>query len=266
MKKMIVLTIVMALLLCGCGKKEEPVVQTEPATEAVTEPVATEPQNVTEQTEPVETQEATEAPAELAVKDRLAQEYTKADGENKFCVHLPMLILNGDDQLTINSKMYTESMRKLFGTVENKQPNSGAAYAVGEIEGFASVIISFDQQEYSIYHINTQSGKEATDIQLLSAFGYNPDTFRGAVKKAVQRVFEADNQQSAGGEDYRKALAQTMSNENIAAARPFIDAGGKLCFTIKMYALEGTEYYARICLENPAAYPAPQNFACSVHG
>lgn len=270
MKKFILLTIVMALLLCGCGAQETLVPETEP-TAAPTEPQSEAP---TQETTVPET-EATAQKTGVWVEDRHYEEFTQPSGEGTFCFHIPKFLVDGDDQLSVNNKIYNDHMRKLHENANNGQPTVSAAYAMGEANGYASVITCFNHQdhefvEYSVFNINTANGQEATNQQILDAYGYNPDTFRVAVRKIMEQRFDSDNasmRETVGDETYRQVRAEHLSDTNISGAKPYIDASGRLCFVVKFYTFEGDGYcYNRVCLEDPASYPAPQVIACSVHG
>lgn len=268
MKKFVILMLALTLLLCGCGGNVEPFepVEERPPVELP------EPQTVPDPTVESETEVPTEAQPVLSVEDQLSKAYENSYG-GTYCVHIPKFVL-GDQQLPINSKIYTDHMRKLRGNTNSEKPSAGAAYATGEANGYTSVITVFRQQEYefaeySVFHVNTDNGQEATDTQILASFGYTPDTFRVAVRKAMEQLFVADNAtilETVGEETYQQTLSEHLSDENIATAKPFIDAKGKLCFVVKFYTFAGAGYYYnRICLEQPAAYPEPQSIACSVH-
>ena len=85
----------------------------------------------------------------------------------------------------------------------------------------------------------------------------------------MEKLFEAEygpTREALGEDAYRQAMQEHLSDEFVSTARPFIDANGKLCIVVKFYSFAGAGfYYARICLENPAAYPAPQSITCPVH-
>lgn len=276
MKKFVILMLALTLLLCGCGGNVEPFepVEERPPVE-LPEPQTVPDATVEPVTEAPETEAPTEEPAQhvLFIKDQFCETYENSYG-GTYCVHIPKLVLNGDDKLTINNKIYTEHMRKLHENTDNEQPSASAAYAMGEANGYASVITAFQQQEYefveySIVHVNAQTGQEATDNQILASFGYTPDSFRVDVRKAMEKLFVADNdsmRQTIGEEAYRQALSEHLSDENISTAKPFIDADGKLCFVVKFYTFAGAGYYYnRICLQMPASYPEPQTIACDEH-
>ena len=267
MKKFILLTAVLALLLCGCGAK----------TPVATEPAPTEVEEVTEipqETEAVveQTEEVTE-PVVLTVEDVLSKTYPSLFGEGQYCTHIPKLVL-GEAELPVNSKIYSEHMRKLHENTQNEQPSVSAVYAVGEGNGITSVITCFSHQdyemaEYTVFHVNTASGSQVSDNQLLAAFGYTPDTFKTKVRSVMERLYEAEyasTRDALGEEGYRQGLQEQLSEEFLSTAMPFIDANGQLCFVVKFYSFAGAGYYySRICLENPAVYPAPQSITCTAH-
>lgn len=270
MKKLVLLTIVLALLLCGCGAKT-------PAEPVPTEPAPTEVEEVTEviqETEPVvEQTEAPTEPAVLTVEDAESNTYPSPYTDGQYCTHIPKFVL-GDAELSINNKIYNEHMRKLHENAQGTQPSVSAAYAVGEGNGFTSVLTCFRHQDYEMaeylaFHVNTATGQEVTDNQLLSAFGYTPDTFKTAVREAMEQLFNAnyaDMRANLGEEAYRQALSEHLSDEFLSTAKPFVDAEGQLCVVVKFYAFAGAGYYYNcICPANPAHIPAPETITCTAH-
>lgn len=268
MKKLIALTIIMALFLCGCGAQEVPVQQTEPV-------IQTEPVEVPTEAPTEANAEETEAPeVGLRVEDRYSEEFDHPSGEGKFCVHIPQFVLDGNRELTINGKIHNDHMSKIHKNGQIGVPTVSVAYAVGQTEEFASVItcfsqLDYDAVEYSVFNISVSSGKEVTDEKLLAAFGHTPDSFFKTVRDVMEKQFALDNsaaRESLGEEAYQEALAEHLSKENITGAKPFIDEAGQLCFAVKCYTFAGAGYYyTRICLDNPARYPAPQSITCAEH-
>ena len=191
----------------------------------------------------------------------------------QYCVHIPALSCDGNDCVLLNEQIYFDHMGRLSQFGNDDQPMVKINYALGQANGFASVVSSFSSQDYDyvtygIFHVDAATGQEANDDQILAAFGYNRDTFRQKVKQVLEQEFLSHTyDQWVDQQSLQWTLEQQISDANVEDARPFIDEQGRLCIVAYVYGFAGSgQWQRRLCLEDVSMLPSPESIKCPVHG
>ena len=237
----------LAFLLCGCGAElSQPTV---PATEAPVETLPTEaPTLPPPETEPTF--------YEVTAQDAFYQLYTNPNNGRSYCVHIPRLVWNGISNLSVNEKIYSHHQRMLSTEMYSEEQTAvNSFWALGQIEGYASIISTFSPREYShtfhsLFLVSTATGLEAADEEVLAAFGYTPESFREEIRRVLEENFEENNARYYSQSNYDDNMTRQLSDANLQICRPFIDPEGRLCATNFAYgfSVKGGWYYC-LCLE-----------------
>ena len=210
----------------------------------------------------------------VTVQDRYCEIYENpyVSGMH-YCVHIPSLSCDGQDCVLLNDQIYFDHMARLSQGGNYDQPMVEVNYSLGQAKGYASVVSSFSNQDYdyvtySIFHVDAATGQEANDDQILAAFGYDRDSFRQKVTQVLEQEFLSHNyEQWVDQQTYQETLALQISGSNVDAARPFIDEQGRLCIVAYVYGFAGSgQWQSRLCLEDPSMIPSPESIQCKVHG
>lgn len=271
MKRLLVLMLAAMLLLCGCGGPEPfGPVEERPAVE-LPEPQVNPDGEVECAGIPDMPQE--EVAVTVTVEDQYEEVLTNPNYNDTYCIHIPRFVWNGQTDLVINEQIYFDHQRIVGENTLDGLCMVSAAYSMGQTEGYASVVTVFTHQDYDynnlcVFHLNTTTGQEATDDELVAAFGYTMDSFREKVRTVLEEEFLSCGWDSwADPEDYQEMYAEQISDETVNAARPYIDEQGQLCIVATTYGFAGPGHWmSRLCLENPDMNPAPEWVRCTVHG
>lgn len=280
MKRMLVLMLAAALLLCGCGGPEPfgPVVE-RPAID-LPEPQIN-PDGAVEETPemPQDMEMAVEESKPdleiqmVEVEDQYEEVLENPNYDNYYCIHIPRFVWGGQTDMAINEQIYADHQRIISENTYDALPMVSAAYSMGQAKGYASVVTVFahqdyDYNQYSVFHLNALTGQEASDDEIVAAFGYTPESFRDAVRKVLEDEFLSCGWDSwATPEDYEEMYAQQISDETVNAARPYIDEKGQLCIVATTYGFAGPGHWmSRLCLQTPDMNPTPEWIRCTIHG
>lgn len=286
MKKVLILMLAAVLLLCGCGGPEpfDPVVerpaielpepQIDPdATVGETQEVEGNEQIHQDNGSAVEVTEAKSAPLAVVVEDQYSEVLTNPNYDSSYCIHIPRFVWNGKSDLMINEQIYADHQRIISENTYDTLPMVSAAYSLGQGAGYASVVTVFAHQDYDynnlcVFHLNTVTGQEASDDEIIAAFGYTDESFRETVRKVLEDEFLSCGWDSwTDPEDYQEMLAKQTSDETVNDARPYIDEQGRLCIVATTYGFAGPGHWlSRLCLETEDRAPAPEWVRCAVHG
>lgn len=101
-----------------------------------------------------------------------------------------------------------------------------------------------DNDEYHVYNMSLSEGERISDAELLKAAGVTREEFNALARTAVSASF--DEYAGFGDEDFVETQrSRSVTDENIALARPYMGAGGSLCAVTWQYAIAGAERYLR---------------------
>jgi hypothetical protein len=145
---------------------------------------------------------------------------------------------------------------------------------MGQNNGIASItaqvsVQSSDYWYFRTYNMNVSTGWEATDQEVMTAFGLTENQFRQQLGQVLMPWFEenfGDLRQYISEDEYIELYVMTTCEENLRMARPCVDEQGRLCAIVEVYTFAGAgNYQYRICLEGDPA-GAGHWIACQQHG
>ena len=234
------------------------------------EPVSTLPQAPTEQepavTEPPETrptQPATTPTTEPATEpdngytELVTDAYRdirEDDYGYEYCYHIPRINLSSC--AAVNEEIYRTLFQIYYQDVEEcineyGDPNlSSINYIWNQADGVISILVSMpsnyaDWTDHMIYYVSAQTGERLEAADLLEVFGVSDRDFRDRVYSALDAYWqgilaswsEEDNEVLL--DMSQDLIEQTLADENIQAAVPFISADGDLSFLASVFVPAG---------------------------
>ncbi|MBQ3255930.1 MAG: S-layer homology domain-containing protein [Oscillospiraceae bacterium] len=173
------------------------------------------------------------------------------------CYHIPRINLPEDRAAGWNEAMYDT----LYQTIENRvlkemekydRPSlDKMVYAWGRHGNLVSIVVREDEYEYtwsthSFYTVSTETGKQVGDSEILAAYDMTEEDFYEAVKIVLAAVMaeEAEHYKNIlSAEKIQELIDDTLADENIKAAKPFISPDGKLSFMGGVYTPAGAGRY-----------------------
>lgn len=223
--------------------------------------------------------EEPEKPAEPVVMDAYSDYYeigTNMNGDPiTTCYHIPQILLADGSSAQANEAIYQE----LYGILQDD------VYAYGEeaynsmryqwnMKGdYISVITqisyfgSFDWTYHKVYLISASTGELLDHLELLNAYGHTEETYYAAVSERLAGYFEAyeNLREMVGDAQYNSVVSDTLADENLRKAIPFVGENGELCILAYVYWPAGAgAYWHVMSLEGTEGFC---NFSCkSGHG
>ncbi len=173
------------------------------------------------------------------------------------CYHIPRINLPEDKASGWNEAMYDT----LYGTIEQRvlkpmetkgQPElDRMVYAWGTYGDLVSIVVREDELEYdaskhSFYTVSTETGLQVVDSDIYAAYDMTEEDFYAAVKIVLAAVMaeEAEHYKNMlSAEEIQELIDNTLSDENLKAAKPFIAPNGKLSFMGGVYTPAGAGRY-----------------------
>ena len=201
----------------------------------------------TQQTEPVEL-------AEVVISDGdslcVASTYASA---GYFCYHIPQVDLKDGRGAEISGLMAGELQGILDTYVVGEEIPSISCmyYSWGRRENTVSVLVktqmtNYDWTDYYIYHVSAKSGKILDDSYIITACDLTGAEFRDLLETEVQAYYNDRKTQiveSVGEDGLKELMAKSLTEENLAAARPYIGENGDLCAVVKIHWFAGGDVY-----------------------
>lgn len=203
--------------------------------------------------------------------------YSKSAGNMSF--EIPQINIDSDYVTTVNKEiwdtLYTGVAEECITFWEQAGVDFGqfVSYEWHIRDNILSVLIESHPLEwlwdYYVYNIDISTGASVSASELLSVCGISESEYKELVRQALYSVnFEGFKQgyNNAKNESNEKqmsfvneTLAQTISDENVAEAIPYIGNEGQLSIVGKVYSLaEATYYYHVINIEDfelASSYP-----------
>ena len=250
---------VMLLSLTACSKApDEP---TRPP-HLITDPDFTRPQEpaVTE-TVPSQSLETTAPKVEIDYSNLVTDAYRFALRDNygtELCYHIPQI--NLDSCALLNAEIY-RTLSELINQDVHEAMREYDEILVGDVfyvwghkNDAVSILVvadspQYEWTDYSTYYLSTKTGEKLGKAGLLDAFGLSEQAFHDHVYAQMKAYWDQELRSEAyATNDYltqigHELAAQTLDEENIHAAIPFLREDGRLAFIITLYVPAGAGNY-----------------------
>ena len=215
----------------------------------------------------------------VGVEDFFVELYENPYGGFTYCCHIPQFVTGDDRCMIMNEQIYQDLSRIMnehYWQFDADAGQCGASicYSKGQNNGIASLVAqvtvqSSDYWYFRTYNMNVATGWEATDQEVMEAFGLTENEFHQQLAQVLMPWFEenfGELRQYISEDEYIQLYVMTTCEENLRMARPCIDEQGRLCAIVEIYTYAGAgNYQYRICLEGDPE-GSGHWIQCQVHG
>lgn len=204
------------------------------------------------------TEEATEETTEelvVEVVDGLCEAYIGDIYSDSaiHCYHIPAVKVNGED-LGINQDIYNE----LYNIIEEKNCFTKESaldkmvYHWAQKENVASMLVMTTNMHYNhtlyyTYNVNCATGEYMTIGDMCQLYGITEEEFYYKVKAKMEKYFDEREEELGEAahldEPFQTAREDSLSEDNIKTAMPYISPDGDLCAHVMHYWMAGSGYY-----------------------
>lgn len=183
--------------------------------------------------------------------------YTDAGESSSFEYHIPKINIDDAAIAQLNQEIYAgleydhiASDIAAYGFADHS-----ASYQWSVNGSILSLVTKTDDTmaawtEYSVYNISILDGTEITDEELVSSVGLSMDDYYIKVEQALGSKYwegwDRANEQFQNNsfcEMFNAQLENTISQENLRKALPYLDSEGQLCIIAPIYSMAGADYY-----------------------
>ena len=183
--------------------------------------------------------------------------YTDAGESSSFEYHIPTLYIVVFASSYVNQEIYAgleydhiASDIAAYGFADHS-----ASYQWSVNGSILSLVTKTDDTmaawtEYSVYNISILDGTEITDEELVSSVGLSMDDYYIKVEQALGSKYwegwDRANEQFQNNsfcEMFNAQLENTISQENLRKALPYLNSEGQLCIIAPIYSMAGADYY-----------------------
>lgn len=170
------------------------------------------------------------------------------------CYHIPAVNVNGR-ALEINQDIYNE----LYGILEednifvNKEGSlDKMVYHWAQKENVASMLVMTTNMHYNhtlyyTYNVNCATGEYMTIGDMCQLYGITEEEFYSKVKAKMEKYFDEREEELGEAahldEPFQTAREDSLSEDNIKTAMPYISPDGDLCAHVMHYWMAGSGYY-----------------------
>ena len=183
--------------------------------------------------------------------------YTDAGESSSFEYHIPKINIDDAAIAQLNQEIYAgleydhiASDIAAYGFADHS-----ASYQWSVNGSILSLVTKTDDTmaawtEYSVYNISILDGTEITDEELVSSVGLSMDDYYIKVEQALGSKYwegwDRANEQFQNNsfcEMFNAQLENTISQENLRKALPYMNSEGQLCIIAPIYSMAGADYY-----------------------
>ena len=183
--------------------------------------------------------------------------YTDAGESSSFEYHIPKINIDDAAIAQLNQEIYAgleydhiASDSAAYGFADHS-----ASYQCSVNGSILSLVTKTDDTmaawtEYSVYNISILDGTEITDEELVSSVGLSMDDYYIKVEQALGSKYwegwDRANEQFQNNsfcEMFNAQLENTISQENLRKALPYLNSEGQLCIIAPIYSMAGADYY-----------------------
>ena len=191
-------------------------------------------------------------------------EFNAYGEKQQFVYQIPQINIETAQAQDLNLKIYNElekyvlEAEKISSEKLDDLPEcSGLSYTWEVYENILSIMIVGDMwpelspyTTYWVYNIDIESGEEISKDRLFKLFDLSQDEYLELAKKAMAEnwwtVYGEVIEREGLFESVKQQLSDTLSEDNVNEAMPYINRDGDLCAIYKMYAIAGAESYEQI--------------------
>lgn len=172
------------------------------------------------------------------------------------CYHIPRFNPEGGEFAQRNAEIYDELHTVMKEDVYGDYRYVlDMAYGCGMKNTCVSLITASQEDwgnvQYHVFNVDIRDGSRISTEELAAAWGLTGEAYRALARKALEAKYEAifgaayEANQSDGNflKFYQEQKDATVSDQNIDALVPYIDAGGDLCAVARIYSMAGADYY-----------------------
>lgn len=215
------------------------------------------------------------------VTDALYEYLYSEEDDMSYCYHIPRFVCTGDGFEALNAEIYDDLYALLEEDVyQNLEMGTSIiltnfSYGYGAKNGYGSLILCTKiawagAESFEVYNVDLRDGSRISAQELLNLYGLTNDEYRQLAKTKLGEKFDSVSgnwsEESQADEDFAKLYQRqrdsTISEENIDAIIPYIDAGGDLCCAARIYSMAGAEFYWYLVNLTGTSKPTP--IACNV--
>ncbi len=183
--------------------------------------------------------------------------YTDVGESSSFEYHIPKINIDDAAIAQLNQEIYAgleydhiASDIAAYGFADHS-----ASYQWSVNGSILSLVTKTDDTmaawtEYSVYNISILDGTEITDEELVSSVGLSMDDYYIKVEQALGSKYwegwDRANEQFQNNsfcEMFNAQLENTISQENLRKALPYLNSEGQLCIIAPIYSMAGADYY-----------------------
>ena len=199
-----------------------------------TQVAAPQPETTTAQAEPPAPGPAA-GDASWLVSDTFYQE------DSSYIYTIPMINLDGEEIKALNASIYDDLYPQIQQAVKDEVPWEeliSSSYTWSLNGDILSLVIRYGYagpwHEYKVYNVSVSQQKPLNDTAVIGMAGYSEQEYLQMAASAMEQGFVRISQRMPHEENemyetaYNRAHEETMSEENIAAAMPFLNAKGHL--------------------------------------
>lgn len=172
------------------------------------------------------------------------------------CYHIPAFILDDHKADDINDVIYDELYAILDEAVldpesKNEEPWLwDMIYTWGTNGSIASIVVQTNAYSYHdvnryIYNISIDTGKQASNNEVLAAWGLTQETYLQKVEETVTKYMEEKSAEWAGyvsSSEIDMLLENTIDELSMDTAKPFVNEAGHLCAEVGVHWPAGAGY------------------------
>lgn len=218
-------------------------------------------------TEPTETDAPTEPEPDYSaayVTDAESKSFTFDETALEY--HVPKIVYDGEGIDYLNEMMYEQLFENVYvKDVEEALDEYGMPgvafikYLWGRSDHYLSIVVTItyyasEGAEFAIYNVDLRTGELASDVEVLSHFGYTVDRFEEEARDVMGSVlfdnyasFIEEMQSDPTMEEmFDDLVTRTTSDEYVSDARPFVGADGKLWMVAPIASAAGADRYDQV--------------------
>ncbi|MBR4308023.1 MAG: hypothetical protein IKT58_00365 [Oscillospiraceae bacterium] len=228
------------------GSEVDTNIPEEQVTEPEEDPTEKQEEPTVQQEEPtVQVEEPTEVVPDIDYENLVTAGFTDyvIHGATTFCYHMPYVTLEGDGIEAFNAKVEADFMEMMNSMVypgiqEYGDPTVGWVQYDWAVKGdILSIIVqrefySYDWTEFDVYTVSIKDRAEATVEALYEVFGLTEESYYALVKETLEAYWAERKSQYPAEmpvEYIQTMIDDTLTEENIKKALPYINANGELC-------------------------------------